>query len=225
MSRFQHPRIGRFQDFRDSMQNTWSYKVAIWETWPSHADEGIQPLNGEQQKLFPYPNGPGPRVLDGQCLLVFQEGHEAPTKDFKLKRHQHVHWTNAFQGLLSPYAGCWGNMKHVSCHESSFHIHHPIPFPLQAHNCFILLLVLSHKHYLMRFVNPLENCTLLDVLHNDSYMIASWLMDFQNFLNAQICWTYLYCTLGNSKGKNKLFIDHLVCTRRRRWHSTPVPLA
>lgn len=191
--------MGRFQDFRDSMQNTWSYKVAIWETWPSHMQmrRGIQPLNGEQQKLFPYPNGPWTQSPWWAMSTGFQEGHEAPTKDFKLKRHQHVHWTNAFPG--STQSLCWVLREHETCFlswESSFHIHHPIPFHTQAHNCFILLLVLSHKHYLHEICKSSRKCTLLDVLHNDSYMIASWLMDFRNFLNAQICWTYLYCTFG-----------------------------
>ena len=169
------------------------------EIWTSHMQmrRGIQPLNGEQWKLFPYPNGPWTQSPWWAMSAGFQEWHEAPTKDFKLKRHQHVHWTNAFPG--STQSLCWMLKKHETCFlswESSFHIHQPIPFNTQAHDWFILSLVLSHKHYLHEICKSSRKYTLLDVLHNDSYMIASWLMDFGHFLNTQIRWTYLYSTFG-----------------------------
>lgn len=60
---------------------------------------------------------------------------------------------------------------------SSFHIHHPIPFDTQAHNCFVLLLVLRHKHCLHEICKASRKCTgpcIFYLVVTSNTMIVTW---------------------------------------------------
>ena len=156
--------MGRVQDFRDSVQNTWELQGSHFRDLDfPHADEKRDPtLKWRAAKAISISQW----ALDPESLM----GNVCwfPGVTWSSYQRLQIEDTNMFieqmpsQGLLSPYAGCWRNMKHVSCHEkvhftsiSQFHSIHKPTIDLSSH-WFLAINITS-----MIYVNPLESTLFL----------------------------------------------------------------
>ena len=176
----------RFQTFRDSMQNTQSYKVATLEVWPSHWEERPCPISPwrdpslKQRAATIPPMGPGAKTpLMGGIHWVpggAWNTYQRPQIKERLMCSLNKYFPTAYSGPMLAAERTEMRYKQDLFPVMRKLISHPSP-DFIWYTCTTIIFYsysfLGINITLMRFVNPLENA--LDIAFFTSlWCLTQW---------------------------------------------------